>query len=306
VRAADLMLTSMLWLAVTATAGAADAVFVLGTDVPGRQSFYAVAAEYHRRSAPQAMLVTSLRSLAEVREYLVRHRGDEAWDEVTLVVHGAPWVGLHVPVFVGGAEATLDRVQQAAADGTFPPLPRGVFDASTRLRLESCGMGRRPDFLSALAGLFSDEDGRKLMVSSSDQFVAYRRRASSVVRDELPFVFDVLPIRDGKMDRKIHRRLRGELAALGVEPGQAAELEVLPINLVLQMPPVPGGGRPPLRRLLAADPALARRLHDHGLRLDQLDWRPVESGGAVVRAEGSATLFLLRAGLGASSPGVLP
>ena len=290
-----------LWLALL-LAGAShaaprDIVFLLGADVPGRKPYFSVAAAYFERAEPDTRQVASLGSLAEVREYLVRHRGPLPWRRVTLVSHGAPWIGLHTPVFVEGPEASLDRIEDARDSGEFPPLPPGTFDADTRVRLDSCGLGRRPDFLAALGRLFSPAEGAPTQIESSEQFVAYRVDADQALRFELPFAAAVIRMPAHGIDPALRQaavtRLRQDLQQqAGTAAVQAAELETLPIRIGITLADRAPDRPAQLKARLARDPAVSARLAAHGLVLSQLDWQVTQAGS---RVEGQALLLLLRA-----------
>lgn len=289
---AERALAGLLALCLAGAASARDLVFVLGDDPPGRTPFHAVAREYFRATRPEGSLVTSARSLAEVREFLVRHRGDSPWGEVTVVVHGAPWIGLHAPVFPGGRDATLSALELAASSGEFPPLPEGTLAADGVLRLESCGIGLRPDYLAALGRLFADARGRPAQVRASEAFVAYRA-GSAPARAELPFASVVVA---GDEPAVLAAAGESLAAALAGAPGQRQDdvIEALPILVAGTLVLEPGRRQPSLARAMASDPAVARRLRDHRLDASDLAWRSRREGEHVLQVEGRATLVLRR------------
>lgn len=279
-----------------------DVVFLLGEDHRGASPYFAAAAAYHARTAPDAHLVASVRSLAEVREYLVRHRGATAWDDVTLVVHGAPWMGLQTAVHVGGERASLEAIEAAARTGEFPPLPAGTLAPTGTLRLESCGLGRRPELVAAVATLFGVEARTQLVASR--QFVAYRIDGDVATRLELPFVSTIVPGdargrgRDGAV-----AALRREFAAHGGDAADAAVLEEIPISFGAAFPERLPRDAAARRARIAADRAVAARLRSYGLDAAGLEWidQP-PAAGEKARVEGRGTLLVLRAGGGPPLP----
>ena len=289
---AEHALAGLLALCLAGAAAARDVVFVLGEDAPGRTPFHGVAREYFRATRPSEALVSGARSLAEVREHLVRHHDGQPWDEVIVVVHGAPWVGLHVPVFADGPEATLSALEHAAASGEFPPLPVGTLSDAGIIRLESCGLGLRPDYLAAFGRLFSDARGRPAMVLASEAFVAYRA-GSAPARAELPFASAVVA---GDDPAALAAAGEGLAAELAHAPGQRSRdvVETVPIAISMTLAVQPGRRLPSPARAAASDPAVARRLRDHRLDPGELAWRSRREGDHVLQVEGRATLVLRR------------
>jgi hypothetical protein len=290
--------------AVLALAGvgahAREVVFLLGADAQGKRPFFAPASDYYRMHAPDGQLVDSARSLAEVHEYLVRHRDAKAWRRITLVAHGAPWVGMEVPVFAAGSgHADLESLQSAHATGEFPPLPAGVIDATSQLVVESCGLGRRADILHALGDLFSSADGSRMQVSSPAGFVAYQSGQGASRRFELEFAHAIVPLRHERGSRNALQaaavRLRSGLGIRGV----AAVEDIHPVNITINTSSTTAVVRANLRRILQADPSVRRRLMAHGLRLDDLEWRvrPAKRPDAPALVEGRAEMVVVREAL---------
>ena len=277
-------------------AEARDVVFLLGTDAPGKAPFFAPAADYYRSHHVDAQTVASASSLAEVREYLVRHHAGSRWNRVTLVAHGAPWIGLDVPIFADGAFADLERLESAHVSGEFPPLPPGVIDAQTKLVVESCGLGRRPDTLRALANLLSAADGTRMQVSSPSGFVAFQSGNGDSRRFELAFAHAVVARRpNAKAAEAIDStssRLRTELGAQAV----GAIEEVHPVHVTISRPATALPTRGKLRRTLQSDPVVRRRLASHGLTIDQLAWslQPSATQAGEHWIEGHADMVVVR------------
>jgi len=300
---ADRRVHRLLWLAALwASQAAADdmraVVFLLGRDQPGERVFFAPAESYHR--AQGTHVITSASSLAEVREYLVRHRGESAWERITLVVHGTPWTGLDLPVFGGGPGADLSLLEESRASGEFPPMPGGVIDTRTQLIVEACGIGRRLDLLEALARLLSSADGSIMQSSSPEGFVAYMTGEDSPPRRfELAFATAIVPRRNGGMAAKALEAASKRLRAALPLSGSGFVEDIHPIAIQFEWP---AGDVPPrgqLRRALSSDAALQRRLRSHGLRLSDLEWsmRATGSPTPALRIMGRADLLVVRAAL---------
>ena len=122
-----------------------NVTFVLADDNPGH-AFFAAARDYYAAHPDEAgVLVTTARSLADVREFLHRSplRGAEPWGDVRLIAHGSQWQGLRVPLFAHGELANLTVLERALATQEFPPLAESVLDRDSRFVIESCGLARR-------------------------------------------------------------------------------------------------------------------------------------------------------------------
>jgi len=133
----------------------ADIVFLMPQAGHGEAAFFSNAAVYYRQQRSDVVIVDSARSLLQVREFLARSplRGKEPWGQIVLVAHGTRWTGLAIPIFDDEGVAAPGRWREVRERGEFVPLDRAVADRETRLRVESCGLGSRPDLLQALGDL---------------------------------------------------------------------------------------------------------------------------------------------------------
>lgn len=277
----------MRWLALLALlcvgvahAARQDVTFVLAQDNPGHAFFDSAQAYYRARPALAGTLVTSARSLAEVREFLQRSplRGDAPWGRVRLVAHGSQWQGLRVPLFAGGTLATPQAVENALAQQEFPPLPAAVLDRDSELQVESCGLGKRPRFLRQLGQLFGSGDG--LRVTANSGYVWFRRvrgeggRIDSV-REELDYRAEVLPGATALSSIQRERLLR---SWRGSEA--APEIITVPVHIDVAAP----------QHERVQPPEALQALRSYGLRWSQLQWR-IEQG----RLHGRALLVVAAA-----------
>ncbi len=245
-------------------------------------------------------MITSASSLAEVREHLVRHRGESAWERITLVVHGTPWTGLELPVFGGGRSIDLSLLEESRASGEFPPLPSGVIDTRTQLIVEACGIGRRPDLLEALTGLLSSVDGSTMQSHSPAGFVAYMTGADSPPRRfELEFATAIVPRRNGQMATKVLIAASKRLQAALPRAASGFVEDIHPITIQLEWSEGEFSTHGRLRRALSSDVALQRRLRVHGLRLSDLEWsmHAMDSPTRALRIVCRADLLVVREAL---------
>lgn len=250
--------------------------FVLGKD-PDRQSFLSAAATYYAMlGSENDETVTTLRSLQDIREYLAdpAKRGDAPWGTIRLVAHGSEWTGLRAAIFPGDSvSATLHHLEEAADSGAFPPLDRAIADAGTSLRIDSCGIGRRPPLLDAIARLFFG-DNKAPQITASRNYVAFRawtgedgvRRSE---RTELPYVALVTrePSSQDRWRDQLEDRWRN---AIGPVEHGALPLHSLPVEVRVDANASPA--------------AVNAVLRDTGLRMDQLNWSDDAHGWRLGRA----------------------
>jgi len=292
--------------AVSGRAFARDVVFILGEDLPGKAALFAPAEAYYRAKdgAAATLLVTGARSLQDVREIL-QFNGEGRWNSVTLVMHGSPWEGAEVGLYADGERAVLEAVRRAAQSGAFPPVSDDRIDAFTVLHLESCGLGRRPDYLDALARLFGGDDGQRPRVVASSHFVAFARTGGEFEagvhhRFELPMISRVLPVAIERLDAaRLERQAAAMRRALGdAWPGAeiAPRLKPSPIRVQADVAAVRIAGRSPAQ-LAAVDAGVRGTLRAYGLDHRALHWR-WDGNGASPESRalvGEGTLVLMHA-----------
>lgn len=269
---AGLLLGVSLWLVSAASAQAADVVFVLGEDARGSSGYFAAAESYYRHAMPDARTVTTLRSLSEVREYLVRSRADTPWTRIVLVAHGSPWGGLLVPLYSDGPRATLAAMEEAIATREFPALPAGVIATDGSIVLESCGLGRRKEYLRALGQLFRTDAGPAPNVQAAQGFVTfYAANVGAPQRWELPIAFRVLR---GSLAEWTPTRLSREAGPLRKAlAGAQAQVSPHPISVTVDYPDMSVRDTRRVERLAEADPNVMRQLRSLGISATSLRWR---------------------------------
>jgi len=271
-------------------------VFVLDRDAPGARPYYALAEAYYRQSAPEAAMVTTARSLAEVREYLVRRRGAMPWSHVVLVTHGSPWAGMSVPVHAGGEPASLQELREAAVDGAFPPVPAGTLAAQARITLESCALGRRQDVVDAFVRLVAGDDTVPT-VDAARGFVAFHQDAGGrVERRVMDAELAVLPARGSQLPAERVAQLGRELGAALA----AVSVQTHPVRVRVDYADAPPAAAN-AARLARNDERVRAQLEEIGLRADELHWR-LERDGAGHRIFGEGLVVVAREGWDAAAP----
>jgi hypothetical protein len=237
---------------------------------------------------PDATVVTTAGSLADMREYLVRNRGASPWTHVVLVTHGSPWTGLRAPVYNGGDKAGFAAIRAAADGGEFPPLPPGTLAPAARFTLESCGMGRRPDFLAALARLLAGTDAAPV-VEAAQGYVAFKLAPDGTAsRRELAAEFVVLPARDAVLPAAL---VDARANALGAPLG-AFDFETHPVRVRVDYPDTPMPAPSQAARIARGDPQVRDQLDAIGVRLADLQWR-VEREGRGYRLWGEGVVLVV-------------
>lgn len=131
--------------------------FILGEDKDAGNPYYSEASKYYSNNpvGKTTYMVTSCRSLIEVRNHLVKHVSpDSPWGRINLVSHGDQWLGLSVKVTPESRRSTPERLQEFLQTGTFNPMPDSVIDQQSEVVIHACGIGNNIDFVETLALVF--------------------------------------------------------------------------------------------------------------------------------------------------------
>jgi hypothetical protein len=232
----------------------------MGVDVRPGSAFFAAGERYYRdRKSGEDLLVTQARSWSEIREWLARSaaRGSQPWGDVVVLAHGSQWTGASIPVFVGEQESRASELDRVIESGVFPPLGREVLDERSLLRVESCGVGRRPDLLSRYARMLTGRPNG-IRVEASEELVE--------------FGYSVTPL-DGSWRRERSYSAR-------VSPGRTLSDDaikrlvseggrVIPAEMMLGLSDIECAI--PLRRLVRL-PSVRATLSDFGMHASDLEW----------------------------------
>ena len=256
-----------------------QAVFVVGEDRQTENAFLAAGTRYYEeRLRGEDLLVTQAQSWSDIREWLARSRarGDQPWGEIVVIAHGSQWTGASVPVFPGekiSRRSELDRLIDSQA---FPPLDAAVADATTLLRVESCGVGRRPDLLDRYVRLLSGRT-QGMQVSASEQLVEFGTEFAPGApswRRERSYQVTVHP------GRRPTDRARAQSAGSG--------RRVIPAEMVL--PLASTQCTTALRRLIRL-PAVRTTLDDFGFAAGDLEWRILPGPASSCTLSGTAEVI---------------
>ena len=166
-----------------APAGARTSItFVMGEDPPGTDNLFYTGATAYFLLNPAGRLVTDLRTLRDVRNFLDNNRptGNTPWGEVNIVVHANEEGGMSIPVAPLAAgqdpafhQASPDTLRDAIADGTFQPLADNVVDVRTVLNIRGCSLGQSPDMLHMLSLASGGEETQRPTVRAPKHLQAF-------------------------------------------------------------------------------------------------------------------------------------
>jgi len=129
--------------------------FILGEDRERDNPFYAEAETYYRHSFKDRTehLITTCRSMQEVREYLVSYppSNHRPWGLINLVSHGNQWIGLSVRLIPGGKRTSESSIRKALGEDLFLPLPDSIIDNHSTIYVHGCAVGKNIELLGAMA-----------------------------------------------------------------------------------------------------------------------------------------------------------
>ena len=138
--------------------------FILGEDHNPKNPYYSEATDYYRlnKTDRTEYLVTTCRSLLEVRDYLEKNPpyNHLPWGLVNLVAHGSVWLGLNVPVLPGSKVSSAERVMEYVLNGLFKPLSDSLVDSSTTIFIHGCGIGKNRPLLASVAEAFGGKTNK--------------------------------------------------------------------------------------------------------------------------------------------------
>ncbi len=153
--------------------------FILGSDDEHRDNpYYSLANHYYRinPSEKTEIVVDTIRSLLEIRNYLENHRPKNGlpWGRINLVSHGNEFIDLSVKVVPNGNRTSVESLQQAFKENIFKPLDTAIIDSISLIHLHACGIGNNQPLLNALAKAFGCEYNRApLKASKVFEYYAY-------------------------------------------------------------------------------------------------------------------------------------
>ena len=129
--------------------------FILG---PDSDKFYKSAHEYWRQSGRTDVLVTNLRTLVEVLNYLNDNPSPNgrSWGQVNLVTHANEEGGMGIKLSGESSNnISPEELDDAVKAGAIPKVDGSAVDFHTAINVHGCAIGRNPQMLSELSQAIS-------------------------------------------------------------------------------------------------------------------------------------------------------
>jgi len=273
--------------------GRENVTFILGTDEDPLSPMFRFAEAYVRneQAVHGGRLVTNLRSLLEIREYLAAcpPANGRPWGLVQWVVHGNALGEMAMPLKLDGDPITVRNLKAALGRQSLSPLPDSLMDAQSEIRIHGCALGRNPELLRLVSVALGGADSERPLVRASRYYTCYRRDAGS----SLPVrflsngwrVFYRESVRPevGILQRQLHhvepslnvasalrRKTPRRLGDTFHQTAKAHFRWVLVGKRGDAVPNLSGAAR--VQVWLQEQEAFLRRLHEAGLEMDQMEW----------------------------------
>ena len=182
--------------------------FILGQD-DGTNAYYARAEEYFRWHPEEAgeRVVTDLRSLAEVHDFLARTRVPGGWEKINLVAHGNQWTGLSTKLTPGATYARVTSNMLANWTPEQTPAPETI-NERTEIVVHGCSVGRDTALLLQLSRVFAGADRGYPTVSASEDFTLFRTGKQGIERHYADYVYRARPLGKYPLKKVMATRLR--------------------------------------------------------------------------------------------------
>lgn len=160
--------------------GREDVTFILGRDENPSSPMYHQAERFFRDASggAHAPVVSGLRSLREVRDYLNEHTG-EPWGLVQLVVHGNGAGQMTLPLVPGGEFISAKSLAAAIDQGAIKALPDDRMDHRSEIRILGCALGQNPELLRTLSRALGGSDPERPLVRASRYYTCYQARGTA-------------------------------------------------------------------------------------------------------------------------------
>lgn len=135
---------------------------------------------------PAGTLITNLRTLVQVRDYLNNNApATSPWGEINIVVHANEEGGMSIPVTAGDETITRQLLRQAIDNAVLRPLAARQIDATTvlervdvrtTLRIRGCALGQSQPMLALLSEALGGTDLQHPVVRAPRHIQAYSTR----------------------------------------------------------------------------------------------------------------------------------
>ena len=138
-------------------------VFIAGFDEDDN-TYYGNAKNYFEGKDVQ--LIDSLFSIQEIIGWLNQNSNSKKiYDEIHIVSHSNPWMGMSLKTSKKGERITLNTLQKAKTQNKIPTPKKGITN-ETKIIFHSCGLGQNQELLKELKLTFSNYKTPKVFASS--------------------------------------------------------------------------------------------------------------------------------------------
>ena len=168
--------------------------FILGED-EGSNAYYARAAEYFRWHPEEAgeTVITELRSIAEIRDYLALTQAQGGWERVNIVVHGNQWTGLATKLEPNSKELRVTSNHLTNWKPT-TSIKKDIINEYTEIIIHGCSVGRDTALMLQLSRVFAGNDGAYPTVTASEDFTLFREGEYGMERRYADYVYRATPL----------------------------------------------------------------------------------------------------------------
>lgn len=151
--------------------------FILGeNDAPDNAVYDLAAAVFAEDPAYQTdWLDTERRTLMAVSERLSQLEAPGKWGTVNIVVHGSPQTGIEAAIDESGHTANALMLSHWLSSRDLDNRGLSTLDASSVIRLYSCGVGSSPELMSELRRFFAGSDRQLPIVQATAKVIEFRR-----------------------------------------------------------------------------------------------------------------------------------
>ena len=148
--------------------------FILGKDKNQDNLYYASATTVfeHNPTYKTDLIITDLSTIAEVKNYLEKHKSNVPWGIINIITHSSPWSGLSIKLESSDRQ-TLDvfALNNKVKSSQFKPLNNSIIDNQSELRIFGCGLGKHQQLLSLLSVYFGGNDTNRPVVKSPVDYI---------------------------------------------------------------------------------------------------------------------------------------
>ncbi len=160
--------------------------FIFGSDTDPAHPLCSLAETYYRQDTSERTdrVITDRNSLLEALDYLTRNppANGKPWGVINLVGHGNDMGVMEIPLQAGGDKTTASTLSDAIQDGVLKPVPPGILDEHSEIRLIGCCLGKDVQLLELLSKGLGHTRGHRPLVRSSICFTSFESISGKVVR----------------------------------------------------------------------------------------------------------------------------